>query len=141
MRMYSVAIVACALAVSARPAHTQTICRPADAETSTLKLDIGRYSAAVSGDGKVVRDSLKIPFVPVEEITVVTQEATCKKASAALKSLFANTGNNTLSGRVYVLQVGSAYAVVDPAYRHDASLPVGPILFVDSRFKPLSTTF
>ena len=120
---------------------SQTVCRPADTQTATLQLDVGRYSAATAGDEKIVRDSLRLPFVPQNQITVVSQEATCRKAKDALQSALANTGNNTFSGRVYVLKVGTAYAVVDPAYRHDPSIPVGPILFLDSKFKLLSTTF
>lgn len=142
VRMRLSVVMGLVLAVAMPPAALpQTYCRPADTQTATLKLDVGRYSSATAGDGKIVRDSLRLPHVPENQITVVSQEATCRKANAALQSLFANTGNTTFSGRVYVLQVGTAYAVVDPAYRHDPNLPVGPILFLDSRFKPLSTTF
>jgi hypothetical protein len=142
VRMRSFLVIGLVLAVATPPAAlSQTICLPADAQTATLKLDISRYSSATAGDEKIVRDSLRLPYVPENQVTVVSQEATCRKANAALQSLFANTGNNTFSGRVYVLQVGTAYAVVDPAYRHDPSISGGPILFLDSRFNPLSTTF
>jgi isocitrate dehydrogenase len=105
-----------------------------------MKLLIGRYSSATSGDNKIVRDSLHLALVPANQLQVVTQETTCKKANTAFQSFFANTGNNSFSGKVYVVQVGTAYGVVDPSYRSQANDLVGPILFLDSRFKPLSTT-
>jgi hypothetical protein len=40
--------------------------------------------------------------VSLDQISVVNEETTCKRANAALQSLFTNTGNNTFSGRVYV---------------------------------------
>lgn len=135
-------IMGSVLVVATPPAaFSQTVCRPADTQTASLKLDVGRYSSATAGEEKIMRDSLRLPLVPANQITGVTQEATCRKANAALQSLFANTGNNTFSGRVYVLKVGNSYAVVDPVYRHDPNIPVGPILVLDSHFKPLSTTF
>ena len=118
----------------------QTYCRPADLQTTTMISDIARWSSAASGDDKIVRDSLRLPLVPKNQLQVVTQEATCKKANSALQSAFANTGNNTFSGKVYVIQVGTVYGVVDPSYKARAADLVGPILFLDSRFKPLSST-
>lgn len=142
MRMHVFLGIGLGLSVIAPSAGlSQTYCRPADTQTETLKLDVGRYSSATAGDEKIVRDSLRLPYVPQNQIAVVTQEATCRRAKDALQAEFANTGNNTFSGRVYVLKIGTAYAVVDPAYRHDPNIPVGPILFLDSKFKPLSTTF
>jgi hypothetical protein len=94
--MRSFLVIGLVLAVATPPAAlSQTICLPADAQTATLKLDISRYSSATAGDEKIVRDSLRLPYVPENQVTVVSQEATCRKANAALQSLFANTGNNT----------------------------------------------
>ena len=121
-------------------AEAASVRRPADSQALTLKQDIGRLSSATGVDNQIVRDSLRVPFVPANQVTLVSQETTCKKANTAFQSFFANTGNRTFSGQVYVLQVGTVYAVIDPAYRHDPASPVGPILFLDSRFKPLSTT-
>jgi hypothetical protein len=121
-----------------KAAWGQTVCRPADATTQALILDVGRYTSATTGDNKVVRDSLRLPSLSPGQITVVTQETVCKKASSAFQSYWANRGGTAFSGRVYVLQIGSVYGVTDPSYRYRAANPDTPLLFLDSRYKALS---
>jgi hypothetical protein len=121
-------------------AEVAPFCRPSDAQASTLKLHVGHISSAPGADNQTARTALGVPFVPAVQVTLVSDEATCRKANSAFKSFLGNTGNNTFSDQVYVLTVGTVYAVYDPMFRHDPALHVGPILFLDSRFKPLSTT-
>jgi len=116
----------------------QTVCRPADATTQALVLDIGRYTSATGGDNKVVRDSLRLPLLSASQIIVVTQESVCKKANSAFQSYWANRGGTAFSGRVYVLQIGSVYGVSDPSYHYRATNADSPLLFLDSRYKALS---
>lgn len=81
----------------------------------------------------------QLAAVPANQVTLVTQTTTCKKANAAYRSQLAGAGTG-FSNQVYVLQIGTTYAVADPAFY------VGPamnphnwvILIMDSRFKILS---
>lgn len=119
-------------------ASAQTYCRPADATSNLLTAHVGEISSATVGDDKIVRDSLRLPLVQTSQIAVVTQEATCKKANAAFQAWLANRGGTSFSGRVYVLRIGTVYAVHDPVYRYRAGEDYTPIVFLDSRLKFLS---
>jgi hypothetical protein len=113
-------------------------CRTSDPYIEGVRQEIARYSSANSGDNKAVRDSLKLPFVVSSQVVLVSSDATCKKARTAFQSYWANRGGTGFSAKVYVLQVGSLYAVVDSAYRYRAANPYSPVLFLDSRFKSVS---
>jgi hypothetical protein len=86
-------------------------------------------------------DSLRLPFVPANELKLVADERTCRKANQAYQAELQNTGGSGFSGRVYVVRVGTSYAVLDPALRYGAEYGAPDfwtVLITDSNFKPLA---
>jgi len=82
---------------------------------------IKTYALATDSVGRAAADSLGIPAVAsASAIQLVTKGSTCVAASAAYQAA-ANGGRQTLSGRVYVVQVGTAFVVWDPQYRYSTS--------------------
>lgn len=54
------------------------VCRAADSVSADLIFRLRRYASAASGDNKVVRDSLHLPFTT--SLSLITSESVCKKA-------------------------------------------------------------
>ena len=71
-------------------------------------------------------------------MVLISQETTCKKARDAYQQTLVGSGGGAFSGRVSVLQVGTAYAVLDPGFKYDPASPNWVIVIMDSRFKKLS---
>ena len=116
----------------------QTVCRPTDSLATEFKAEIARYSAATYPGDVVVRDSLRLPAVPVSQVVFVSQESSCKKARDSYQQELAGSGGGAFSGRVYVLKVGTAYAVLDPEFKYDPASENWVIVIMDSRYKKLS---
>lgn len=115
LREYFVAILGIAAVASSGKAWGQapTKCRPADSYTEML---IGTFKAEVtSTDPHVVslRDSVyRIPVVPPDEITLVTDEKICAEIIQAYANL---KGGAYTPARVYVIKMGSkGHAALDP---------------------------
>jgi hypothetical protein len=101
--------------LSATPAWPQ--CRPADATGMALVRDVSKYAQATDPLQVQVRDSLRLSPPSKSGVVLVTKSQTCKAANTAYQK--AVTGDRTtLSGLVYVVQTGSTYVVLDPAYRY-----------------------
>jgi hypothetical protein len=111
------------------------ICRPPDTLSQRIVNHLARYSTATSGDFKAVRDSLRLPQASI--LTVVTSEAVCKKANPAYQAVLAGTGHG-FSGKVYVIQIGTVYAVFDPVYRYGPTAGIFTVVIFDSRWRKLS---
>jgi len=95
-------------------------CRPADSGGNALVRRGSKYAQATDPSLTAVRDSLRLsPPSARTGVVLVTKSATCKAANTAYQK--AVTGDRTtLSGQVYVVQSGSTYVVLDPAYRYTA---------------------
>ena len=119
-------------------AGAQTICRPADSLGAEFKAEMSRYSDPVHPGEFVVRDSLRLPPTPAAQVVFVAQEATCKKARDAYQRELAGSGGGAFSGSVYVLKVGTAYAVLDPGFKYDPDSENWVIVIMNSQFKKLS---
>lgn len=79
------------------------------------------HALAADSIGKATADSLGIPAVASPSaIRLITNESTCKLANAAYQAI-ATGARETLSGRVYVVQAGAAYIVLDARYRYSPS--------------------
>jgi hypothetical protein len=105
---------------SAATASAQT-CRAADDSSFDMIEMIKTYALASDSIGKATADSLGIPAVAsASAIQLITKEATCRSANTAYQAV-ATGARQTLSGRVYVVQVGAAYVVWDPQYRYSTS--------------------
>jgi hypothetical protein len=82
-----------------------------------VRQDLARYVLAAHPDERAVRDSLRLGESRL--ISVITSESVCKKANPAYQAVLAGTGHG-FSGQVYVIQVGTNYAVFDPVYHWGA---------------------
>lgn len=136
-RLTAAAIGFLALTSSPSSGYSQAVCRIADTTSVRLLSEIARYSDAVSPQDLIVRDSLRLPAVPTSQVTLVTQEAVCKKANAAYQADRSGTGGSGFSGRVYVAKAGDTYAVLDPSFRYGSSLN-WTVVIMDSRYRKLS---
>lgn len=133
-------VVSSLWAAAIAPGIARAQCRPIDQNGNQFKYDIGLYAGAIGTDPKAsIRNKIKLDSVPATQVTLVTKSATCSKANAAYQLKLAGTGGPPFSGQVYVLQVGSTYAVMDPAFYYDSQLPKERVIVImDSKFKALS---
>ena len=126
-------VLATSLAVHA---SAQSVCRPADQASADLIEEMGRYSSASGGDAAVMRDSLRLPSVPRSQVVLVTNESTCKKARTTYETSLSTPGF-TFSGRLYVVKIGTVYAVLDPTFNIGDSTN-WIVQIQDSRYRQLS---
>jgi hypothetical protein len=112
------------------------VCRQPDATAELVRQDLTRYALADHPDDKAVRDSLRLPQSGI--ISVITSESVCKKANPAYQAVLAGTGHG-FSGKVYVIQVGSTYAVFDPVYHWGPDSGYYTVVIFDSRWRKLSS--
>ena len=98
---------------------------------------LARFSSTTDRHDAVVRDSLRLPSVPANQVQLVTTESVCKKANAAYQASNSSYGTG-FSGKVYVVQIGTVYAVMDPAFIISAQRPIFTTLILDSRYGVLS---
>jgi len=114
-------IIALVAGSSAGDAHAQTVCRAADDSSFDMIEMIKTYALATDSVGTAAADSLGIPAVAsASAIQLITKESICRSANAAYQAV-ASGARQTLSGRVYVVQVGTAFVVWDPRYRYRTS--------------------
>jgi hypothetical protein len=97
---------------------------------------LARYALPNHPDDETVRAKLGLPRTA--RISVVTSESVCKKANAAYQTEVGGTGYGRPSGQVYVIQVGTTYAVSDPAYHWGPDPGYKTIVIFDSRWRKLS---
>jgi hypothetical protein len=98
------------------------------------------YTSATSGDYLASRNVLKLPLAPANQLELVTHEATCKKARPIYEAAANTQGGTGLSGRLYVVKVGTAFAVVDPDYHWGPDAGWWKVVTMDSRGRKLSET-
>lgn len=123
--------------VFAAPLAAQSVCLPSDANGSMLVTYMRKYSVSPTGGDEKVRVALGLPRLTTPAaVTLVTQEATCKKARDAYLANASATAAVRPAGRVYVVAVGTAYAVLDPVYRF-STIDEQTIQILDSKFKLL----
>jgi hypothetical protein len=108
------AVLGMALCI-ASPAAGQTGCRPTDSLGMVFLAHITRYAASTAAPEAAVRDSLRLRPVSPEQIRLVLESRTCSQAAMAYRHDL-SVGADTHTGRVYVVQAGDRYAVLDPAY-------------------------
>jgi hypothetical protein len=125
----------CLWAGSATPAWA-AVCRPYDATAERIRLRLARYALANHPDDVTVRTKLGLP--QTAQISVVTSESVCKKANASYQAELAGTGHGGFSGQVYVIQVGTTYAVFDPTYHWGPDPGYLTVVIFDSRWRKLS---
>ncbi len=119
------------------PGWSQGVCRAADSTSAELIAEVARYSAATHAGDIAVRDSLRLPAVPANQVVLVTQDPVCKKANVAYQADRAITGGSGFSGRVYVVKIGTTYAVLDPSFSYGRP-DNWTVVIMDSRYRTLS---
>ena len=113
-------------------------CRAADDSSYDMIELVKSYAMASDSIGRATRDSLRIPAVAsASSIALVTKQTTCKSANTAYQSV-ATGDRQTLSGQVFVVQVGTVYVVWDPSYRTISAQPQDVNIVFDSKWNKLS---
>jgi hypothetical protein len=132
--MRSLFYCAALLVFASAPRAQAQVCRPADDSSFDMIEMIKSYAIPSNSRYAAARDSLRIPAVSSPgSITLVTKEVTCKSANTAYQKV-ATGARETLSGRVYVVQVGTSFVVWDPAYRYNANSPAETYMVFDSKW-------
>lgn len=93
-------------------------CRPGDTRTSNLITWLKKVTTGTGTHSQKDRSTYGIPSATASSVVLVTDEKTCAKAVTALNSV-RNTPNR--ARQVYVVKVGDAFAVEDPADDIDTS--------------------
>ena len=120
------------------PRSSGQVCRAASDSSVDMVQMVKNYALATDSTTKATRDSLRIPAVSAaSSVVLITKEVTCKSANTAYQRV-ATGARQTLSGRVYVVQVGTRYVVWDPAYSFNAAYPLWIYMVFDSRWVLLS---
>lgn len=116
-----------------RAAASQQIsaCRGPDAISSELIEQVARFAAANPADAGLVegRDSLGLVSVAESEIVLVSTDSICQHAAAAYTQQIPAGLTDRLSGRVYVVQAGPRYVVLDPSYYYSEPGPLTKMVF------------
>jgi hypothetical protein len=112
------------------------VCRPHDATAERVRLRLARYAIPNHPDDETVRAKLGLP--QTAQISVVSSESVCKKADAAYRAELTGPGQGGFSGQVYVIKVGTTYAVFDPAYHWGPEPGYYTVIIFDSRWRKLS---
>lgn len=132
--------VAMLLLLGVVPSAGAQVCRAANDSSVNMIQMVKNYALATDSAMKVSRDFLLIPAVAsAADVALITKEVTCKSANTAYQKA-ATGARQTLSGRVFVVKVGTSYVVWDPAYRFDASYESWLFMLFDSRWA-LKTLF
>jgi hypothetical protein len=123
------------LALLATPVLAQTtVCRAASDDSENMMTTVKQYALATDPSWVAARDSLRIPGVSsATSVVLITKENTCKTANTAYQAA-ATGATQTLSGRVFVVQVGTSYAVYDPGYRFKLGSGQGSYMVFDSHW-------
>jgi hypothetical protein len=98
---------------------------------------VRRYVVSPTGTTDSIRVKLALPLITDSTtVKLVTQEQICKKARDAYvaNAPVSAPGAVAPAGRVYVVAVGTTYAVLDPVYRGSSAASV-MIQILDSKFK------
>lgn len=110
-----------ALALLGADASAQ--CRTADSTSTFLVRELTRVATGTDAASQRMREIAKIPQVPANRVTYITNKSVCSKAlpvfntNTELKSTTTGQTITTPSTQIYVVQVGSVYAAVDPTKR------------------------
>ena len=117
-------------------------CRAASDTSADFVATIKDYALPTDSVGRAFRDSLRLNVITsASSVTFITKAATCGSANTAYQAA-TSVARQTLSGKVYVVQVGKDYVVWDPAYLSNPSSPTsyGRAMVFDSRWQ-LKRTF
>lgn len=127
-------IVAALLLLGAVPRAGAQVCRAANDSSIDMIQMVKNYALATDSVTKDVRDFLLIPAVAsAADVALITKEGTCRRANSAYRKA-ATGARQTLSGRVFVVKVGTSYVVWDPAYSFNASYELWVYMLFDSRW-------
>ncbi len=128
-------IVTAVLVLGVVPRAGAQLCRAANDSSVDMIQMVKNYALATDSAMKVSRDSLLIPAVAsASDVVLITKGATCRKANTAYQKA-ATGARQTLSGRVFVVKVGTSHVVWDPAYRFNAAYPLWIYMLFDSRWR------
>ena len=110
------------------------VCRAADDSSYAMIEMVKSFALATDSSWVAARDARGIPAASsANTVVLITRENTCKSANTAYQSV-ATGARQTLTGRVYVVQVGTSYVVWDPGYRYDIASPADIYMVFDSRW-------
>lgn len=127
-----------AMMLGLAPVSSAQGCRAANDSSANMIQMVKNYALATDPVMKATRDSLRIPAVALSsDVVLITKSATCKAANSAYQAA-ATGARQTLSGQVFVVQVGTNYVVWDPAYSFDPAYPEWVYMVFDSRWTKLS---
>lgn len=131
-------VLVCAILLIPERAWAQTYCRGSDTLATRFRDHIARYSVGSRPDEVAVRDSLRLGAASQSAVTLVSDEAVCRKANTGYQNSLTGRGTTPFSGKVYVVKSGTTYAVLDPDVHVDGSTDNWIIVILDSRYKKLS---
>lgn len=104
----------CVSITSASAGQAQNPCHSPHRQSAVLLAD---FRAMMSPAGAGVRAKLSLPVVPASEIVLVADSATCARAIQAADSMMTVWNPADPPGPttypIYVLRIGTSYAVVD----------------------------
>ena len=129
-----VSLVVVALTAFAGVRAQAQVCRAADDSSYDMIEMVKSFALATDSGWVAARDARGIPAVAsASNVVLVTKENLCKSANSAYQAV-ATGDRQTLTGRVYVVQVGTSYVVWDPGYRYNIASPADIFMVFDSRW-------
>lgn len=100
--------------------EAQAQCRPADSTSTFFVRELTRITTGTQPADQRMREIAKIPQVSANQVSLITNKTVCSKAlsvynsNTQLKSATTGQTISTPSTQIYVVQVGSVYAALDP---------------------------
>jgi len=136
---FTVAAVLVGLGPLDSAAQTPSACRPADSVSVRMLSWVKSIVTGTDPGAVQQRTAMQLPQVAADQITYVTDKQVCSKAVSPYNANagYQTTGTGTSeapSGRLYVVKVGTAYVVNDPAI---GGGKFGIYVTLDSRYRVL----
>lgn len=105
--------------VAAADAAGAQACRPPDGRSVhyvNAMRTVATHTGAAYAD---TRAGLRLPAAAASDVAYVTDERVCRRAARAYRAAAGTRADGVApSGRVYVVRVGAAYVVWDPAFTY-----------------------
>lgn len=114
-------------ATSARPVTALSVrqatpfCIGADTHAVLLRAYLSKLVMDTTEPGVTLRDSLRMPVIDTSQITLVSTDSLCQRASHQVDSIFELPLSDT---PVYLFKLDTVYAVAQPGVRLYQSVPL-----------------
>ena len=136
MRPASFILVGTIACASLHARSNKTSCRPPDANTAWLLERVQHWVAPADSLEAVIADSLRVPRAEPRQVRWISAGVLCTRAATAYRE---SSGRpEGVSGRVYLIDAGSVFVVLDPEFWYQPGAQLYTTAIFDRRWHLLA---